>query len=181
MKRTFENESSQLMVAKIGKTVGLDGKLKLHLMTDFPEQFKKGAAFESLGETLVVESYDISSSAIKFKNYNDVDSAAKLTNRVLYTTMESTRESCKLGKDEFFWFDIVGLDVVEDGETLGVVDSIERYGNTDYLVVNTDKNLVAKALPKSFLLPYQDRFILSVSIDERRIVAAHAKDILLAS
>ncbi len=181
MKRSFEIDPTQLTVAKIGKTVGLDGKLKLHLYTDFPEQFKKGAKFYSLGETLEIESYDTASSTVKFKNFNDVDSAAKLTNRTISTTLDDTRDRCRLGKDEFFWFDIVGLFVFENDENLGVVESIERYGAVDYLVVKTDAALVKSGMPKSFLIPYQDRFILSVSLEEKRINVSYAKDILSAS
>lgn len=181
MKRSFEKDADRLVVAKIGKTVGLDGRLKLHLSTDFPEQFKKGALFYSLGETLEIESYDVASSTVKFKNFNSVDDAAKLTNRTISTTLESTRQNCKLGKDEFFWFDIVGLEVLEEGETLGVVERIERYGITDYLSIKTDAKLVGEGLPKSFLLPYQDRFVLSVSLEDGKIYAANAKDILIES
>jgi len=181
MKRSFEIDPAQLTVAKIGKTVGLDGKLKLHLSTDFPEQFKKGACFYSLGEALEIESYDTASSTVKFKNFNNVDDASRLTNRTISATLDSTRKDCKLGKDEFFWFDIIGLDVIEDSETLGVVESIERYGITDYLSVKTDIKLVNENLPKSFLLPYQDRFVSSISLEEGKIYAMHAKDILIES
>jgi len=181
MKRTIENDSSQLMVAKIGRPVGLDGKLKLHMMTDFPEQFKKGVLFYSLGEALEVQSFDKNSSVIKFKNVDSQESAAKLTNRLLGSTIESTRENCSLSKDEFFWFDMVGLQVFEDGELLGVIENIERYGKTDYFLVITDEKLVAQSLPKSFLLPYQDRFVVSVLLGDGKVLAAYAKDILLAS
>jgi 16S rRNA processing protein RimM len=181
MKRNFEKDSSQLTVAKIGRAIGLGGKLKLHLLTDFPEQFKKGALFYSQGEAFEVESFEVGSSVVKFKNCNTVDDASKLTNRVIETTLENTRENCKLGKEEFFWFDIVGLKVVEDGELLGSVVEVERYGPTDYLNVKTDDKLVAEGLPKSFLLPYQDRFVVSVSLNEGKVVAAHARDILSES
>lgn len=181
MKRSVQNDASQLVVAKIGKTVGLDGKLKLHLFSDFPEQFKKGAKFYSDGEELVIESFDAQSFNVKFKNFNDVDSAARLTNRTISTTLDDTRERCKLGKDEFFWFDIVGLCVFENDENLGIVESIERYGATDYLSIKTDEALVKSGMPKSFLLPYQDRFVSSVSLEDKRINATYAKDILSES
>ena len=34
-----------LSVAKLGRVVGLKGALKLHNLSDFKEQFKKGACF----------------------------------------------------------------------------------------------------------------------------------------
>lgn len=181
MRRNFEKDSGDLTVAKIGRTVGLGGKLKLHLSTDFPEQFKKGAVFNAQGEELVIESFDLDSLSVKFKGFDNVDDAAKLTNKTLETTLENTRESCKLGENEFFWFDVVGLDVVEGDELLGKVTEIERYGATDYLNVKTDAKLVGDGMPKSFLLPYQDRFVSSISIEEGKVVATHAKDILSES
>lgn len=37
--------SSSIYIGKLGKTVGLDGSLKIYIESDFPEQFKKGAVF----------------------------------------------------------------------------------------------------------------------------------------
>ncbi|MDO8260641.1 MAG: ribosome maturation factor RimM, partial [Candidatus Magasanikbacteria bacterium] len=37
--------SKLLHIATIGKTVGLKGDMKLHIQSDFPEQFKKGSSF----------------------------------------------------------------------------------------------------------------------------------------
>src|SRR5574344_1293135 len=36
---------NKVYVAKLGKTVGLQGHLRLFIDSDFPEQFKKGAPF----------------------------------------------------------------------------------------------------------------------------------------
>ena len=36
---------NKVYVAKLGKTVGLQGHLRLFIDSDFPEQFKKGAIF----------------------------------------------------------------------------------------------------------------------------------------
>ena len=36
---------NKVYVAKLGKTVGLQGHLRLFIDSDFPEQFKKGATF----------------------------------------------------------------------------------------------------------------------------------------
>ena len=128
-----------------------------------------------------IESFEPKSSNVKFKNFNDVDSASRLTNKTIATTLDDTRERCKLGKDEFFWFDIVGLSVFENDENLGVVESIERYGPTDYLCIKTDEKLVRDGMPKSFLLPYQDRFVSSICLEDKRVNATYAKDILSES
>ena len=38
---------NKIPIAKIGKTHGLKGWVKLHLLTDFPEQFQKNRNFDS--------------------------------------------------------------------------------------------------------------------------------------
>ena len=43
---SMSNQSDKLLhIATIGKAVGLHGDLKLHIKSDFPEQFVKGAKF----------------------------------------------------------------------------------------------------------------------------------------
>ncbi|WP_457564311.1 PRC-barrel domain-containing protein, partial [Caminibacter sp.] len=78
------------------------------------------------------------------------------------------------------WFDIIGCDIYEEGELLGKVKDIQRLPSADYLLVQTSEEL-AKELPKSFLLPYQDQFIEKVDIEQKRIDAKGAKAILEAS
>ena len=72
---------------------------------------------------------------------------------------------CKLDSDEFFWFDIVGLDIIDNGVLLGVVEDIERIGHIDYLIVRTNMNKFNK--PKSFMIPYIDRYITNVDLDKK--------------
>jgi len=87
--------------------------------------------------------------------------------------MEATLEDCNLDDDELFWFDIIGCEVKEDESVLGVVSDIDRIGDTDYLVIKTDKTLVSKELSKTFFLPYIDRYVLSADKETKVI---HVKD-----
>jgi 16S rRNA processing protein RimM len=162
-------------VAKLGRAVGLKGFLKLHNFSDFPEQFKKGGRFfidES--ESLEIAEFDKQKSIVRFVGINDRDIASKLTNKILKITKEATKNSCKLKKDEFFWFDIIGCKIVENGQNLGIVDDIERIGSQDYLHVKTDEKFVKDGLQKDFLIPYTDRFILHVNTDLQEIITQYA-------
>ena len=69
----------------------------------------------------------------------------------------------------------------ENGVLLGTVDEVERIGAVDYLTIITDEALVAKKLPKSFLIPYQDHFLISVNIEAKTIEVKGGIDILEAS
>lgn len=57
-------------VAKIGKPFGIEGRLKLHLQTDFPEQFKKESTFSTGLQELTVLLFDKSNNTVKFKGYD---------------------------------------------------------------------------------------------------------------
>lgn len=174
-------KTNRFQVAKLGKTVGLFGEMKFHLKSDFPEQFKAGAVFDSKRGELVIESYNPERDLIKFKGVNSLEAAKKLTNVDLFTTEEKTRQDIKLEAGQHFWFDIVGNSVIEGELLLGTVTEIERLGATDYLKVKTDESLISKKMPNSFLIPYLDNFVLEVDTETKVIKVQGAFDILEAS
>lgn len=172
----------KIYVAKIGKAVGLKGFSKIYIDSDFPEQFKKNSRFfTDRNQELIIESYNSKNDTVKFKGIDTMDEVKKLTNRTLYSTLEDTKDNCKLDKDQYFWFDLIDCQIVEEGETLGVVKDIQRLPLSDYLSIQTSKELVAKDLAKNFLIPYLDQYILDVELDSKTITTKGAKDILEAS
>ncbi len=171
-----------LQIATLGRSVGLKGDMKLHLQTDFPTQFQKGATFYLNPTTQVtVASVDLSRGIIRLEGCNTPEEAKKLTNKKLFTTIEATREHCELDDGEFFWFDIEGCHVYEEDLYLGDVVEIERLVDNDYLKIDTSQELQNKKLPKTFLIPYHDHFIKSVDIEKKRIEVVGGYDILEAS
>ena len=70
---------NKVYVAKLGKTVGLQGHLRLFIDSDFPEQFKKGATFTTNRNLILkVIECNLNKDLIKFENYEDVDLAKNL-------------------------------------------------------------------------------------------------------
>ena len=167
---------NKIPIAKIGKAYGIKGWQKIHLLTDFPEQFKPNTTFESDKINLTIDKIDLKRKLVKFKGIDTPEDAKKLTNRLLYTTEEQTKENIKLKENEYFWFDILGCDVVENDTLLGKVTDIERV-DVDYLVVQTDKELVNKGFPKRFLIDFK-RHVKDVDIEQQKITASGAIDIL---
>jgi 16S rRNA processing protein RimM len=172
--------SSELIyVAKLGKTVGLKGQLKLYIDSDFPEQFKKGAQFTTnKNTTLTVEQYNSKNDTIKFLDVDNIDDAKKLVTQQLFVTQEQTRENCNLNHKQFFWFDLVGSKVCEGDITLGTVKDIHRYPIDDYLEIKTSDELVKKEYAKSFLIPYNDNFIKEVDLNSKTIITINSYEIL---
>lgn len=171
-----------IYIGKLGKTIGLGGEFKFHLETDFAEQFKKGAVlYLEDSSSFTIESFHKIKSSIKFVEINSVDLATKYVNKLIYTTKEDTRKNCTLKKGQYFWFDLIGLDIIENGVLLGKVVDINRYTNTDYFEVKTSDELVSKGCAKSFLIPYLDNFIQKVELSEQKIFSIGGYDILVNS
>ena len=177
-----------IQVAKIGRTVGVHGGVKLHALTDFPQIFQQDISFfakpqSTLGPHEVQLKLKTYQNGIGvFEGYEDIKMARKLTNRLLFATLEDTRKYCKLKKNEIFYFDAIGCEIWEEHEVLGVVRDIQRIAQTDYLIVEVlqHKNPVIK-LPKSFMIPYIQHYILDFDLANKKIYTQGAKEILLAS
>lgn len=173
----------KIYIGKLGKTVGLKGQQKLHIDSDFPEQFKKNTKLTTdKNQELTIESFNTTSGVIKFLGIDSIDDAKKLTNRQLFVSSEDTRENCKLEENQFFWFDMIDCIIKENDEILGKVVDIQRMPLSDYLQITTDKTLVEQKYANSFLIPYiLDEYIISVDIENKTIITKNAKDILEAS
>ena len=175
------HKNREFLVAQFGKTVGLKGELKLNLHTDFPEQFKIGRVLKTKRGELEIERYNPKRGLIKIVGYDNPEDAKILTNTLIYSSEDETREFCKLDKGQYFWFDLIGCSILEEGETLGIVKEITRLPQGDYFLIETDNKIQESGLAKSFLLPYLPNFVKNVDIESKTIEVYGAKDILEAS
>lgn len=151
-----------VLVAKLGRTVGVQGFVRLHNLSDFPEQFECGASFfDKNSRVLKIKARNAQS--VLFEGFESLESAKTLVNLELFQSVEKSRASCKLNEGEFFYFDIIGLEVFENGFLLGVVKDILPAGN-DLLLIKSDESLVKKGFASEFYLPYVDFYIKSVEL-----------------
>lgn len=176
----FVVKDNWVSVAKIGRSIGVKGEILLHLFSDFPESITPKTTYFSQFGDLSVEYYIPKKSLVKFTQINSKEEAKQIVNLILYTTQEQSKEVCALKDNEFFWFDMIGSVIVEDGVILGVVYEIDRFCNQDYLYIKTDSALVTQNLPKNFLIPYMERYIIKVdSIQNPKIIhTKYCKEIL---
>ena len=68
----------------------------------------------------------------------------------------------KLDSDEYLDSDLIGLDVVVDGNISGVVKDITNTGNNKLLVISKDS--------KNIYIPYQKAFIKEIDLENNKIV-----------
>ncbi len=171
-----------LHVATLGKTVGLRGDMKLHIKSDFPEQFCAGAEFLSKdSKKIILDAVNPARGTVRLKGIDNPQDTKAYINQDLFTTYEATRENIQLQEGEFFWFDIMGCKVFEGPLELGIVQEVERIGIVNYLSVVTSSELVAKGESKNFLIPYHTPFLIETDIKAKTIFVEGCLDILQAS
>jgi 16S rRNA processing protein RimM len=175
------SKQQRFFIAQVGKTHGLYGDLKLHLHTDFPEQFKAGYSFQTSSGVLEVKEVNLTRGIISFRGYEGIDSAKRLTNTKIYATLEETKERCKLKDGEHFWFEIEGCKVSEDGVILGIVTEMQRLADVNYMFIETDAALIEEGFSATFLVPYIDRYLVKTDVEAKTVFTKDAKDILEAS
>lgn len=160
----------KILVAKLGKSVGLKGFLRFHSKSDFNENFKKGLVLRDFEDkTYTIKEFDKKNNLVKFIAYEELDLAKTLVNKELFMSEEESRQSCKLEKDEYFYFDIINCFVYEQGLFLGEVIDILEQGQSFLLKIKGEKD---------FYLPYVDEYIISVDIENKKILAKGAKLLL---
>ncbi|ACL71938.1 ribosome maturation factor RimM [Thioalkalivibrio sulfidiphilus] len=92
---------------------------------------------------------------MKFQGCDDRDAAAALMGQEIAVWRE---QLARLPKGEYYWADLVGLEVVTTGgESLGVVDSLFETGANDVIVVKGDRER---------LIPYvRGEFVRDVDLE----------------
>ena len=129
----------------------------------------------------MIAAVNLKRGTVRFLGYETIDDAKRLTNIKLYADVVQTKTNCNLVEGEYFWFDIIGCLLKENNEVLGTITDIQRMADVDYMVIDTDNALIEKGMPKQFLLPYIDRYVIRVDIEAKCVYTQDAKDVLEAS
>ena len=102
-----------------------------------------------------------------FQGYESRESAAKLINYELYSTLTESKKILKKG--EILWQELIGTAISDTTDTkqrnLGVVKDIERIAKIDYFLIQTHTELISQGLPKQFYIPNISQYVLSISTD----------------
>jgi len=163
-------EKDYLRIAKIKSAHSLDGKLKIHVISDIAERFEKGnTVYLKLKESY--QKYVISSfnsmkkrtALLKLEGVNDRNNAELLEGAEIFID-KTTADSIKpeLDEDSFFYQDIIGCKVKYNGRDFGVVVDIFEGGAGDLLVIEDNNK-------KTVMVPFVDQMVKTDEISERTI------------
>ena len=164
-----------LRVGVITSTHGVHGEVKVFPTTDDVKRFKK--LKEVLLDTgkelkpMEVESVKFFKNMVilKFKGFDNINDIEIYKGKDLLVTRD---KAVKLGPDENFIVDLIGLSVITDeGEELGTLKDVLQTGANDVYVVERKNG-------KEVLLPAIKQCILDVNLDEQKMTV-HVLDGLL--
>ena len=155
-------------VGKIVNTQGLQGELRVLSVTDFSEErFKKGSKLSIFDDkNQFVMEVEIAShrkqknfDIVKFKGLYHINDVEKYKGCSLKVAEEDLSD---LEEDEFYYHEIIGLDVYEGDQLIGQIKEILQPGANDVWVV-------ARKGKRDLLLPYIPPVILKVDIPNGRV------------
>lgn len=164
-----------LRVGVISSTHGVKGEVKVFPTTDDPARFKslKKVMLDTGREHMDLEIQGVkffkNMVILKFKGFDSIDEIEKYKGKDLLISRD---QAVKLGPDENFIIDLIGLRVVtEDGAEFGTLTDVIKTGANDVYEVRTGEG-------KDVLLPAIKECVLGVDIEEG-IVTVHIMDGLL--
>ncbi|GAB3616813.1 ribosome maturation factor RimM [Okibacterium endophyticum] len=167
---TEKPSQTQLRVGRLTKAHGLKGAIKLELYTDDPDtRFVPGAVF-----TLQVPStspWHGTSLTLKelrwynaqpvgfFEGVDDRTTAESLAKGILWIDHDPNEAST----EEDAWFDhqLIGLDVLRDGVSVGSVARVDHLPAQDLLIVKTANGEV--------MVPFVKAIVPSVDVEARTV------------
>jgi len=161
---------TQLRVGRLTKAHGLKGGLKLELYTDDPDRrFTPGASFSlQVPESSPWHGKRIELVELRWYNAHPVGffvgvtdrtAAESLVKAILWVDQDPAEPA-----EPDAWYDhqLVGLEVVRDGRTVGVIERLEHLPAQDLLVVKVEDREV--------LVPFVRAIVPEVDVEGRRVV-----------
>ncbi|OYC95299.1 ribosome maturation factor RimM [Microbacterium sp. Yaish 1] len=163
---------TQLRVGRLVKAHGLKGALKLELYTDDPDgRFVPGATFTLQvpeaspwhGKSVTVREFRwMNSHPVLFlEDVNDRDAAESLVKAILWVDQDGDATA-----EDDAWFDhqLVGLDVVRDGERVGRIARVDHLPAQDLLIVQRDGD------DTEILVPFVKAIVPEVDVAAGRVI-----------
>jgi 16S rRNA processing protein RimM len=169
-------DSEELIpVGKIIATHGIKGQLKVHSYSGNFESLSAArsvvlkAVDGSLRE-LTLKSFNANSGKfiISLSDFDDIDQAK------LFVGSELCLKRCQLPKltdDEYYWSDLLGLQVyTDDGLLLGIISDIFETGSSDIYVVRSET--------REYLIPAIGDVVKQVDLDSGKIIITPLEGLL---
>lgn len=152
-------------IGVITSTHGLKGEVKVFPTTDDVNRFKKLKKCilrTSKGDIEVEKNtckFFKNMVILSFKEFKDINEVEKFKNCELYVTREN---AVPLDEDEYYIADVIGMEIYEEENRLGVLSDVMQTGANDVFVVDLGDK-------KELLIPVIKECVLDIDYETRII------------
>lgn len=158
-------KSSELEFITIGKILapsGIKGKLKVTVLTDFPQRFTPGAKIYINRQPMTIDdtTWHKGNATIKLNTIDSLEDAERLRGQPLEIHHSQLQD---LPDEEYYHFQLIGLEVwTTAGKLLGNI--------TEILAPTSNDNYVVKGAEGEILIPAIDDVVKSVDLNQGRMI-----------
>lgn len=156
------------MLVNVGKIVnmhGIKGEVRVLSESDFTkERFQPGRHLQvklpKENKDVVIKSYRMHKNfhLLQFENLENINLVEHFKGADLYQDVDEAE--IELAENEYYYQDIIGCTVYNEGEAVGKVIDIFETGANDVWVIKGDKE---------YLIPYIEDVVKHIDIDAGRI------------
>ncbi len=163
--------NSYIYIGKIINTFGIKGELKVKSDFEYKNKvFVKGVKVyiteekkeELINTYRIHKNYDL----ISFSGYSNINEVLKYKGYNIYIK----REDLNLASDEYLINDLIGFQVYDDNNLIGIVIDYEKNVNNVLLKVKGEK---------TFYIPNIDEFILKIDLQNKKIITKGGSNLIL--
>ena len=162
-------EPRYLAVGRVLRPHGIQGELRVEVMTGYPERLGQHACFwlASPDHPLVVQRYTVEKTRwhrgvllLKLGGCDDRNAAEQLRGMLVQIPIQ---EAVPLEEGEYYHFQLIGVQVeTESGESLGQVVQVLETGANDVYVVRGSRGEI--------LVPAVDDQVIELDLESKRMV-----------
>ena len=164
------SELEFIVIGRIHAPWGVKGKLKVEVITDFPERFISGSKVYINHQPMTIDSteWHKGEAIIKLNAIDSVKDAQKLQGKSIqihYSQLQSLPEG------QYYHFQLIGLEVWTTQE--------ELLGNiTEILTANSNDNYVVSGAKGEILIPAIEDVVKSIDLSNGRIIIEPVEGLL---
>lgn len=169
----------KILIAKVISAFGIKGEVKIISYAENPQKVEKYDLFDEKGNSLKLKisnknktavGSDASGNAIliaKIEGVNDRNVAETLRGTDIFTKRNNFE---KTKKDEFYYVDLIGLDVVDmESKKIGKVLSVNDFGAGGMIEIEFDEADSKKNREKIENFPFKNAIFPEVNLEEKFI------------
>lgn len=163
----MKNDDDFLRIARVIDAHGLNGRLKIAIITDNLERFNNGDTIylkiDGSYRSYTINGFQIlkqRSALLELSNITDRNQAESLKGFEIFITKEKAEQTrAELDDNSFYFYDLIGCKVCLNGQLFAEVTDIMQAGSGDILVITNMEQ-------KKLMIPFVESMVDTTRLKE---------------